>query len=44
VGRGFPTLDPLLGRPAPVVEAAGVRFGPVSVVTMKPTGRNTSPQ
>jgi hypothetical protein len=44
VGGGFALLDPLLGRPALVVEWTTARFGPVKVVTMKPTRGNNSPR
>src|SRR5262249_18117052 len=41
VGRGLALLDPLLRRPALVVEADDV---PVKVVTMKPTRGKSSPR
>jgi hypothetical protein len=44
VSRGLALLDPLLGRPALVVEADDRRFVPVSVATMKPTRGNNSPR
>jgi hypothetical protein len=44
MGGGLALLDPLLGRPALVVEADDGRFGPVKVVTMKPTRGKSSPR